>query len=429
MMIGVAINGAVLRRFRRDRGWSQDRLANEGQAFAQRVGESSGLNGATICRLEKEEHPPSKATLRHVVGALELTRDELVELLRGDEPPPRWLLELAREAQPQADPPPTEEKPPMDRRQFTIALPTVMVSHVARPSATDPLRAETDALTGDYATTSPQKLLPRLRRHLDALLRELRTKSMSDGVRRRLLVDVSEIAAEAGLMALFANHPGESDAYFTQALRYANESGVERARGGVLLAASTFHNVSVGNGDSATALGMLQAAEPLISGLCAKNVVLLQAQELATLKREHEHEAMEALERAQSIDATDDGEGLYSRHGYLAGWQTRDPRIRGRALARLGRTDDALAMLHEALAVPTPNTRDTACTLGDIALAYMIGKQLEPACAAAMRSLDHSGAVGYQIAADRIRGVRDMMPRKWSTAAPVRALDERLRRA
>ncbi|MGH3112380.1 MAG: hypothetical protein ACRDOP_02820 [Gaiellaceae bacterium] len=248
---------------------------------------------------------------------------------------------------------------------------------------------------------------------------------MLPGARRRLLVDTSEIAAEIGLMALWANHPGESDAYFTQALKLAHESGVERARGGVLLAASHLHGVTAGSGDIATALGMLQAAEPLVSGLCAKNAVLLQGEELAALNRGGE--TMDALERADSIHATDDGEGLFSRQGFFAGWAAREKRISGRTLARLARADDALAMLGEALAARTPNARDSAVTLGDVALAYTVGRQLEPACAAAMRSLDESGTVGYQIGVDRVRRVRDMMPPGWSDTAPVRALDERLR--
>lgn len=425
MFVGTPIDGAVLHRLRRDHGWSQARLAKEGRRFARSVGENSGLSAATICRMEKGERPSSDATLRCVVGALRLSRDELIQLLRDDEPP-RWLLELAREAQPQAETPPAEKEPPVDRRQFAIELPMAATAYVALPNVADPLRAETDELTGAYAATSPQKLLPRLRRHLDALVRELRTRSMFDGARRRLLVDASEIAAEAGLMALWANHPGESDAYFTQALKFAHESGVERARGHALFAASSFHGVSEGSGDSATALGMLQAAEPLISGLCAKMDVLAQAQELANLKRGDE--SMNALEHADSIDVTDDGEGLYSSHGYFAD-QARAQLRRGRTLALLGRTDDALPMLHEVLAAPTPNARGSAVTLGDIALAHTVGRQLEPACATAMRSLDESGAVGYRIGVDRVRGVRDLMPPEWSDTAPVLALDERLGRA
>ncbi|MGH8902946.1 MAG: hypothetical protein ACRDYA_15075 [Egibacteraceae bacterium] len=426
MFVGIPIDGAVLHRLRRDQGWSMDRLAREARKFALRVGDTSGLSPGTVCRAEKGENTPSENTLRCVVGALRPSRDELVELLRGDEPP-RWLLQLARDVKPQAEAPPAGRKPPVDRREFAIELPAAAAVYVALHAETDPLRAETDALIGDYATTSPQKLLPRLRRHLDALVRELRTGSMFDGARRRLLVDASEIAAETGLMALWANHPGESDAYFTQAFKFAHESGVERARGGVLLAASHLHGVAAGSGDSATKLGMLQAAEPLVSGLCAKNAVLLQAEELAA--RNRGGEGMGALERAGSIDATDDGEGLFSRQGFLAGWAAREKRLSGRALARLARTDDALATLGEALAARTPNARDSAVTLGDIALAHAIGRQLEPACAAAMRSLDESGAVGYQIGVHRVRGVRDLMPPEWSDTAPARALDDRLRRA
>ncbi|MGH8887353.1 MAG: hypothetical protein ACRDYX_19750, partial [Egibacteraceae bacterium] len=95
-----------------------------------------------------------------------------------------------------------------------------------------------------------------------------------------------------------------------------------------------------------------------------------------------------------------------------------------------GRTDEALDALGRSLAAPNVNIRTSAVLLGDVALAHTKGGQNpEPACKAAIRSLDASKAVGYTVGADRVRRVRDMMPPEWTPLACVIELDERLRAA
>jgi hypothetical protein len=111
MMVGVPISGAVLRRLRWNQGWS-------------------------------------------VGGALRPSRNGLVQMLRGDEPP-RWLLELTREAQrpaktpqsqtPQAEQAPQAEKePPVDRREVANTLPAATAGSVAPPNVAGPAGATRD---------------------------------------------------------------------------------------------------------------------------------------------------------------------------------------------------------------------------------------------------------------------------------------------
>lgn len=255
--------------------------------------------GYEAARLDKPRSQyPSRQNLRYLVGALRPSMADLGRLL-GRKPPSglaRWTSDTPAE---QARSPATDAKePPADRRMFAIELPAAVTASVALPNLADPLRAEIDALTGAYATTSPQKLLPRARRVLDKIVRAL-AEPMFDGARRRLLVDASEVAAVAGWMARFADHPGEADAYFTQAIKFAGESRVDRALGCALASASVAHGASVGSGDSETALAMLQAAEPLLprQGLMTKIVVMGQAEELAALNRKTKGSAM--LERGE----------------------------------------------------------------------------------------------------------------------------------
>jgi transcriptional regulator with XRE-family HTH domain len=427
----------VLRELREDRGWSATELAEHANAVAKARGDRQfALDRHQISRYECNRLRPSLRSLEYLLAALEPSFADLRRLLKPTEPL-AVLLELTREAKQQAEAEqaeaeagetdtPKAEDPPMDRRQFAIKLPAAAAAYVALPNIKDPLRVEIDAVTGAYATSSPQKLLPQARRVLDKITRTLR-EPMLPGIRRRLLVDASEIAAVAGYMALFAAHPGEADAYFTQALKFAGESGVDQTLGCALVQASTLHCPFMGDGDAAAGLAMLQAAEPLIGAGCptAKTIVMLQADLSATLDRYAE--AMSTLERADRIQLADDGEGLYSLRGYYAGYD--EPRLAGwsgRILARLGRTDEALDALGRSLAAPHANLRTSAVELCDVALAHTKGGNPEPACQAAIRSLDASHAVGYTVGVDRVVRVRGMMPPEWAPLACVRSLDERL---
>jgi hypothetical protein len=139
---------------------------------------------------------------------------------------------------------------------------------------------------------------------------------------------------------------------------------------------------------------------------------------------------MSLLERANHIDLTDDEEGLYSLRGRFAGFdEQRFAAWSGKVLARLGRTDEALDVVQRQLSTSTVNMRAPAVLLGRIALIHTKDGDPEPACQAAIRSLDASHAVGYTVNIDCIRKVRDMMPREWGSLACVRELDERLHRS
>ncbi len=254
-------------------------------------------------------------------------------------------------------------------------------------------------------------------------------RPMFDGARRRLLVDASEVAGLAGWMALFADHPGEADAYFTQALKFAAQSGVDRAVGCALASAAMVHGVDVGSGDSATALAMLRAAERLLPAeeLMTKVVVLRQAEELGALGREHHQEGSRTLERGEAVVAADEGEGLYARRGHLACNESFLTSWAGRIEVRLDRPDEGLARLRQWDSEPFANVRRPAVRLADVAFGHTAAGDPEPACDAAVRSLRASQAVGYRVGVDRARRVRGAMPPEWGPLACVRELDERLR--
>ncbi|MGH8903690.1 MAG: hypothetical protein ACRDYA_18965 [Egibacteraceae bacterium] len=436
----VPIDGQVLAELREDRFWSQQRLAEQAQAFAKSQRKTCALArtqviGYEAARLDNpKSRYPSRENLRYLVGALRPTLVDLGRLL-GRKPPSVLAQWAADAVKPAAEPAeqagttaPNAKEPPADRRKFAIELPAAAAAHVALSHPADLLRAEVDALTADYASKPPQQLLPRARRLLDKIVRAL-GKPMFDGVRRRLLVDASEVAGLAGWMALFAGHPGDADAYFTQGLKFAAQSGVDRAYGCALASAAMLHGVDVGSGDSATALAMLRAAERFLpaQGLMTKVAVLRQAEELGALGREHQREGSVTLERGERIAATDDGEGLYARRGHLSHSENSWDSWVGRIEVRLERVDEGLARLRHWDRVPVTNVRTPARVLADVAFGHTAAGNPEPACDAAVRSLGASQTAGYRVGVERVRRVRDAMPPEWTPLACVRELDERLR--
>ncbi|MGH8897954.1 MAG: hypothetical protein ACRDZ4_13270, partial [Egibacteraceae bacterium] len=432
----VPIDGTVLAELREDQFWTHGQLAKQAQAFAQSQGQRCALArtqvaGYEAARLDNpQSRYPSRENLRYLLGALRPSIADLTRLL-GRDPPnalARWTADTAEQAEQAETAAPNTKEPPADRYELVHKLAPAVAVYVALPKSTDPLRAEIDKLTGDYATKPPQQLLPRARRLLDKIVRVLREPTR-DGARRRLLVDASEVAALAGWMALFADHPGEADAYLTQAVKLAAQSGVDRALGCALASAAMMHSVDVGSGDSATALAMLRAAEPLLprQGLMTKVVVLRQAEELGALGREHQREGSVTLERGEGIAATDDGEGLYARRGHLACNESFLTSWAGRIEVRLERPDEGLARLRQWNSQPFANLRRPAVRLADVALGHTAAGDPEPACSAAVRSLDASQAAGYRVGVNRVRRVRDTMPPDWTPLACVHNLDQRLR--
>lgn len=436
MARGVDINGMVLRQLREDRGWTTTEFIEHTTAEARAKGDRQfALDRHQLCRHEHNRLRPSLRTLEHMLAALKPTLDELRQLLAPTERLAS-LLQLVRELRPQAKAEhaeaehaeaEAEEDPQTDRRQIVIKAPLAVAAYVALPHRTDPLRAEIDAVTGAYATSSPQRLLPRARRLLDKIMRALR-EPMRDGTRRRLLVDASEVAVVAARMALFGGHPGEADAYFTQALKFADQSGGDRVHGCALAQSALLHDLLMGDGDSGAALGLLQAAKPLIGsdGPLATWVAINHAKHSAA--RSDDSQAMRLLERAGRVQLSDDGQGLYSLRGLFAGFDERTFAAEsGNVLARLGRSDEALELFHGELSEPNANPRRSPAVLGDIALAHAKGgKDPEPACKAAIQSLRASRAVGYTVGTDRILKVRDQFPPAWTRLACVRELDDHL---
>ncbi|MGH8908468.1 MAG: helix-turn-helix domain-containing protein [Egibacteraceae bacterium] len=327
----------------------------------------------------------------------------------------------------------TRQERQMHRRhllRIVMGLPALAWPNLADQPDFD-LHETTVRLVGRYATAAPADLLTDARIHLDTLTAAMDGPLLS-GRRRLLLVDAVDTAALAADAAKHDAHPGEASAYRALAHRLAIDSDIDCLRGCSLLhLAAVAHAPVWGDGDSLAALSLLNAAAPLIGsrGLVAAVLAMYQAEHYAALGRERE--ALAAIARAEAAGVDDDGEGFFSAAGWLAddasphlmaGWQ-------GFCHLLLERTDEGLALLGHALAVPHANARGWAVWNGNISLGHTIAGEPEPACQAAVRSLDVSEATGYRAGIQRIHIVRGRMPEEWADTACVRALDERLRLA
>ncbi|MGH8904541.1 MAG: hypothetical protein ACRDYA_23375, partial [Egibacteraceae bacterium] len=273
------------------------------------------------------------------------------------------------------------------------------------------------------------ELLASARIHLDALTTALQGR-LWRGQHRQLLVDAVDTTCLAANAAKNDGHPGEAAAYRALSRKLAKESGIDHFRGCTLLHSAVAHRPVWGDGDPLAALDMLDAAAPLLDGrgLVAAQAAMFQAESYAALPH-REREALAAVERAQRTGFGDDGEGFFSTAGWLAG--DDDPHVmagwQGFCHLLLKRTDEGLALLGHALEVPHIQSHVSAIWSSNIALGHTIaGSDPEPACQAAVRSLDVSEATGYREGVRRVHIVRGRMLPEWADTQCVRDLDERL---
>ncbi|MGH8904383.1 MAG: helix-turn-helix domain-containing protein [Egibacteraceae bacterium] len=328
----------------------------------------------------------------------------------------------------------TQEERRVYRRhllRMAMGLPVIALPDLPDLSVFD-LRESTVRLVQRYSTTAPAELLADARIHLDSLTNVI-NGAMPRGQHRQLLVDAFHTASLATEAAGMDGHPGEASAYRLLARQLADESGIDYLRGCTLFQVADALSPIWGDGDPLAALQLLNTAAPLVGsrGLVAMEVAMGQAENYAALPH-RKHDARAAIARAEAAGVGDDGEGFFSASGWfagddaphlMAGWE-------GFCHLLLKRTDEGLALLDHAVAVPNANARATAQWHSNIALGHTIaGSDPEPACRAAHQTLDVAEATGWRLGVHRIHIVRGRMLPEWADLQCVRDLDERLRLA
>ncbi|MGH8904914.1 MAG: hypothetical protein ACRDYA_25325, partial [Egibacteraceae bacterium] len=126
----VPIDGQVLAELREDRFWSQQRLAEQAQAFAKSQGEPCALArtqviGYEAARLDNpKSRYPSRENLCYLVGALRPAMADLSRLV-GRKPPSvlaQWAADAVKPAEPVETAAPTAKESPTDRYELVHKL-------------------------------------------------------------------------------------------------------------------------------------------------------------------------------------------------------------------------------------------------------------------------------------------------------------------
>ncbi|MGH8897684.1 MAG: helix-turn-helix domain-containing protein [Egibacteraceae bacterium] len=435
--MGITIDGSVLRELREDRFWSQADLASYSCAFALSEGDRQcGISRETVSKLECGSRTPSPRTLRYLVGALRPSMADLRRLL--DREPPQALADLAL--------PPEEEArhdllasglvvattPPVDaleRIAHALGRPT----RVSDPLL-DALLGHTGRIGGAAAGITPQVLIQPATTHLGTLER-LHGCSMTPAHRQRLHATTADAAAlVAWLHWLMDRHADAQDA-MTLAHRLAREAGDHTVQARVLSFMSWMSSTipSAGQrGDTAAAVALAaQAALLGHRGPPADRAWLAErcaVENAAAGKADQCWRGMAAaqrlLEEAPSVEQR--GGGFFTT--FLG---ARDPRHVAGAVGLchvlLHQPRQAEVVLTRQLSEVDPSDlRFVTMLLSDLAIAYTLSDEPQPAARSAIQAVALARVGGLDLNVERVRGVRALMPDSWTELACIQALDERL---
>jgi transcriptional regulator with XRE-family HTH domain len=436
MATGIAIDGAVLRALRQDRFWSQADLALNSCAFALAEGDRQcGISRETVSKLERGSRTPSPRTLRYLVGALQPGIAGLRRLL--DREPPEGLADLAR----------AEET---SRRDFLASEPAVVttspvdalerIAHaLGRPTRVneallDVLVEHTGRVGSAANGVAPCVLIQPAIAHLRTLER-LHGCSMTPEHRQRLHAAAADAAALVSwLYWLMGRHADARDT-ITLAYRLSKDACDDTVRARVLGLMSWMSSTipSAGRrGDTPAALALATQAASVGHGASPADRAWL-AERYAT-----EHAAAgqadacwRGINAAQRMLEEECWVQRCSRGFFATFLEARGTRHVAAAVGLchilLGQPRQAEIVLTRQLEEVDPSDlHSVTVLLADLAIAYTLQDEPEPAARSAIQAVSLAVAAGLPLNVERIRGIRALMPSTWSELACIKELDERL---
>ncbi len=363
-----------LRRERKRRGWTLERVANELRQLSAKLGYGEpGVDANAVSRWELGKHQP---------------QEPYPELFA-------WLYETTVEALW----PGTMDD--MRRREFLRSLGATGVA-AAVPAGHAPafdVEAVT-AATGAYrrleATTPAAELAEPVRAHLRFVTQRL------DQGGPRLAAAASEVAGLLGWLAFDQGDQRGARRAYEVAVRHAERSGSE-VLGAYMLGSMALWAAEVGNGDEALALvGSTRRRLSRSLGLTTRAwLAAVEATAHAAARRPDE--AVAALKAAgRSLGGEPEWPWVYPfDDAKLASYQ-------GAVAVRLGRPDVALPAL--CLALDPAPTKARARTLTDLALAQLASGDPDQAGHTAGEAFALGAATGSMRVMRRVRMVRARMP-------------------
>jgi len=366
-----------LRAARRRKRWSQ-----------QTAAEKIGIDRKTYLRLETSQTYPQPGTLDLICSAFGLSAEELgFERAQHSDGGARGQCLSSTPAT--LVPPPCSTEPPystdMNRRQALQALlgaastalfvpdaPATILEIANRPAIDAGAIPSLTVMTQGYwqlrAHLATSDVQPAVTEHLNTLMRALRMYSMTPSVRAQLCALASEAAQIRGAIAYDDSKPADALASYRTALDAANEADNVAlhavALGRLTLLYNHLH-------DHISAMATIQeavlradtGANPTIGAWLA----LVDAETRAHLQdaQGYDRATSRAEMLAQHVVADD--------YSYWCGFDAaRLTSYRGTGLVQLNRPDEAIPVLHQALALTTPQAIRRRSTIGvELVTAYV----------------------------------------------------------
>ena len=439
-----------LQRQRRLRGWSQEDVAAGLCRVASARGESDlGVDATTVSRWERGIRHPRPRYVRLLSQLFDLSAEEL-GLVHDAEPPAVSLRTADR-----AEDDDAERRDFLERMASALGQASLPPFPPLGPPCGPPARPEPwqrlDRALGragrfDSATVDElervirglesleptgicsRALLGPATAHLDAITMLLQAP-LPSAIRSRLCSLAGETAGLVGWLRWNLDDPRGASACFRSGLRAAREAG-DRALGAYLVGAIACrlpgHEAPAITlsllGGRTLGLGQADASPATSAWLAAK-----EAAAWAQLGREDD--CLRALDRAAEIVERLPGAGdeEASRPRFTTIGRTWLAGERGASLARLGRVEEARAILRPVLASLGPNSeRDRLWLLAALAGVHAELGDAEEACLLARSALMGAARMHVSPVLRLVAGLRPRLERHRRSLA-VQELDEHLR--
>jgi len=437
-----AMPNARLRRQRRQRGWSLQRVAEELQKLCELEGRRVGVTASMVGKWERGFKRPSPFYQEKLCALYGLSAEQLGLVDDAEQALPAWSVDRDTLAE-------TLEswRHDVERRAFLRHI-TSVAGVAALAPALDTAGAEPHERLAraldrpsrvDHATMEHLETVINECRRLDdrigsrdlqgpvtghlQLITSLLQGSQPGPVHRRLCTAAAQVAQLAGWLAFDMNDHKAAKRYYEVALRAAQEAG-DRALAAYVLGCMSV--VATYSKDAHAGLQLAHEAQRRGRGSVTATTLawLCRVEALALATLGEAAPCGSALDRAEAaIDeaspASDPPWIYHFNRSQLAGQK-------GACYVRLHQPHDARAALGEALTtLSTEFVRDRSLHLTHLASAYAQQGEIEEACRLAGDSLTNAMYTGSARELRRIHEFRrDLDP--WNGTAAVKELDAQL---
>ncbi len=370
---------ALLRRLRKDRGWSQARLA---EALCDASGRPT-VTRHDVSRWERGRRVP-RAWLPYLAEVLNVSRErlELATVTDAGPEPAETLADLL---------PPGDAVAPLSARTGRRVGESTAIDLAARAHG---LRLADDVLAGG-------DLIGPAFRELDAAVRVLRESTHTDAVRRELLRAVGELAQIAGWVASDAADP-RAEATYRLGLDAGREAG-DKPLAAQLAGSLGYHLVNNGRVADGAALSVAAVTEAGPDAPGKTRALFHDRAAWALTQAGDAQAAMRSLGEAHEALGEDSGDAPdWAYWVSEAELEVMDARV----YTELRRPIRAIPLLSRVLRdYPVTSTRERALYESWLAVAYADANEPEYAAAVASRVISLSGDVASARASERVRVV------------------------